>query len=129
MYRDEDWQIGERAYDRNHINKVLSEIKTNFDDMFDSFVDSGFQSIEIGEINYLPTPRLICSKVNEERNIQNSPGSKSLTMEFLMETENSLVSPVIDTIKTSTILTSNLINNPNGIGENSNYATTDNQNS
>jgi hypothetical protein len=92
----------------------------------DSFADSGFQPIEIGEINYLPTPRLVCSRVNEERNIQNSPGSKSLTMEFVFETTNSLVSPVIDTIKTSTILTSNLVNNPNGIGENANYATTDN---
>jgi hypothetical protein len=47
-------------------------------------------------------------------------------MEFVMETENSFVSPVIDTIKTSVILTSNLVNNPNGIGENANYATTDN---
>ena len=92
----------------------------------DSFADSGFQQVEIGEINYLPTPRIVCSRINEERNIINSPGSKSLTMEFLMETENSLVSPVIDTIKTSVILTSNLVNNPNGIGENANYAITDN---
>lgn len=94
-----------------------------------SFVDQGFQNVQIGQINSLSTPRIICSRENEERHITTTPGSKSLTMEFLMNTKNSLVSPVIDTIKTSTILTSNLVNNPNGVGESATYAITDNSRS
>ena len=43
-----------------------------------------------------------------------------------MNTNNSLVSPVIDLVKTNVILTSNLVNSPNGIGDNSTYATSDN---
>lgn len=92
-----------------------------------SFSDLGFEDISIGRINLLPTPRVVCSKVNEEKNIGTlSPGSKSLTMEMLMKTNNSLVSPVIDLIRTNVVLTSNLVNNPNGIGDNSTYATSDN---
>ncbi len=41
-------------------------------------------------------------------------------MEFLMSSEDSRVSPVIDTIRTSVVLTSCLINSP--IAENSSYA-------
>jgi hypothetical protein len=91
-----------------------------------SFTDLGFETVELNEINYLPTPRLICSKENEIRNITNSPGSKSFTMEFLMNSTDSKVSPVIDTIKTAVVLTSNLVNSPNGIGESSTYADDDN---
>jgi len=92
-----------------------------------SFTDLGFEDVSIGEINLLSSPRFVCSKVNEEKNIGTlSPGSKSLTMEILMNTNNSLVSPVIDLVKTNVILTSNLVNNPNGIGDNSTYATSDN---
>jgi hypothetical protein len=86
----------------------------------------GFEPVQLGEMNFLPTPRVICSRENEERHITTTPGSKSLTMEFVMESENSFVSPVIDTIKTSVILTSNLVNSPNGIGDDATYATTDN---
>lgn len=42
-----------------------------------------------------------------------------------MRTDDSRVSPVIDTIKTSVILTSNLINAPLDVNENSNYADDD----
>jgi len=91
-----------------------------------SFTDLGYESVQINEINYLSSPRVVCSRENELRHITNSPGSKSLTMEFLMNSTDSRVSPVIDTIKTATILTSNLVNSPNGIGENSTYADDDN---
>ena len=90
-----------------------------------SFTDLGFETVELNEINYLPTPRIICSRENELRNITNSPGSKSFTMEFLMNSTDSKVSPVIDTIKTAVVLTSNLVNSPNGIGESSTYADDD----
>ena len=90
-----------------------------------SFIDDGFTPIPINQTTYFANPKLICSEVNEQAFITESPGNKSLTMEFLMSTSDSRVSPVIDTIRTSVVLTSNLINNPLGIGENSDYANDD----
>ena len=90
-----------------------------------SFKDDGYQSITLDGTTYFETPKLICSDVNEQRFINESPGNKSFTMEFLMNTSDSRVSPVIDTVKVNAILTSNLINSPNGVNENSDYANDD----
>ena len=90
-----------------------------------SFIDKGFTSIPLNGTYYFDSPRLICSDVNEQEFITESPGSKSFTMEFLMNTSDSRVSPVIDLIKVSTILTSNLINSPVGVNEDSDYANDD----
>ena len=81
-----------------------------------SFVDSGYQQIPLNDTTYFSEPKLICSNINEERFITESPGNRSLTMEFLMTSSDSRVSPVIDTIRTSVVTTSNLINNPIGAG-------------
>ena len=90
-----------------------------------SFTDKGFTAIPLNSTFYFDSPRLICSEVNEQQFITESPGSKSFTMEFLMNTTDTRVSPVIDLINVSTVLTSNLINSPNGLNENSNYADDD----
>ncbi len=90
-----------------------------------SFVDSGFNSIPLTDTTYFATPQLICSDVNESRFITESPGNRSLTMEFLMSSSDSRVSPVIDTIQTSVITTSNLLNSPIGIQTASLYADDD----
>jgi hypothetical protein len=90
-----------------------------------SFIDQGFVDIPIDQTTYFANPNIICSEINETNFLNETPGSKSFTMEFLMNSSDSRVSPVIDTIRTSAILTSNLINNPLGIGENSNYADDD----
>ena len=107
--------------------KLRSFAGTSIGGNENSFTDLGFENISIGVINLLSSPRVVYSEINEEKNIGDlSPGSKSLTMEILMNTNNSLVSPVIDLVKTNVILTSNLVNNPNGIGDNSTYAISDN---
>jgi hypothetical protein len=90
-----------------------------------SFVDDGFTSIPINQTTYFANPKLICSEVNEQAFITEAPGNRSLTMEFLMNTSDSRVSPVIDTIRTSAVLTSNLVNNPLGIGDDADYANDD----
>ncbi len=87
-----------------------------------SFVDDGFEDISLTETTYFAHPKLICSDVNETRFIKNSPGNKSFSMQFYMTSSDSRVSPVIDTINVSTILTSNIINDPVGILTASNYA-------
>jgi Domain of unknown function (DUF4815) len=90
-----------------------------------SFVDYGFVSIPFDTTTYFDSPKLICSDINEQRFITESPGNKSFTMEFLMNTSDSRVSPVIDLIRVSAILTSNLVNSPIGVNEVSDYANDD----
>ena len=90
-----------------------------------SFTDKGFTAIPLNSTFYFDSPRLICSDVNEQEFITESPGNRSFTMEFLMNTTDSRVSPVIDLIKVNTVLTSNLINSPNGVNDNSDYANDD----
>jgi hypothetical protein len=90
-----------------------------------SFEDDGFRDVELNKINKFNSPRLICSVENEERLITTSPGSKSFELDMILTSQDSRVSPVIDTASVSVILTTNLINNPMGILENSNYADND----
>lgn len=88
-----------------------------------SFVDSGFEDLPLVGLKYFNTPRIIASPINESIFITEAPGNRSLTAEFLFTTSDSRVSPVIDVANVSLITSSNLINNPLGIGENSTYAT------
>jgi hypothetical protein len=88
-----------------------------------SFIDRGFEEIPLDSRTYFTEPKLICSSINEEKLITNSPGNRSLTFEMLLTTEDSRVSPVIDTINTSVTLTSNLVNSPNGVGDSATYST------
>jgi len=77
-----------------------------------SFTDQGFQPISLNSQNHFETPRMVASKVNEDRQLSDLPGNKSLTLEVLMTSNNSNVSPVIDLDRVSTVLTTNRINNP-----------------
>ncbi len=90
-----------------------------------SFTDKGFTSIPLDSTFYFDSPRLICSDINEQEFITESPGNKSFTMEFLMDTIDSRVSPVIDLMKVNAVLTSNLINSPNGVNDSANYTDDD----
>jgi hypothetical protein len=82
------------------------------------YLDQGFESISLKKSNYLTSPRMIASKVNETNDLSSLPGNKSFTMNMNLSTSDSRVSPVIDLDRVSVILTSNRINNPI-----SNYAT------
>ena len=75
------------------------------------YVDNGFESITLNEANYLDSPRMIASKVNEDEQLANIPGSKSMNLRIFMGTVDSRVSPVLDGQRTSVILTSNRVNN------------------
>jgi hypothetical protein len=74
------------------------------------FTDVGFESITINSSNYLDSARIIASKVNEDNKLSNLPGNKSLNMRLTLGTTDTRLSPVIDTQRISTILTSNRIN-------------------
>jgi hypothetical protein len=82
------------------------------------YLDAQFETIALNEINYLDSPRLIASKVNEDQYLTNFKGSKSLNMKLSLGTIDTRVSPVVDSQRVSAILTSNRIND-----EIENYAT------
>ena len=74
-----------------------------------SFINDGvFEDVILNEQNVFPTPRIICSKLNEDNELS---GNKSFTMECILTSESDNVSPVIDLDRSSLITTSNRINN------------------
>ena len=75
-----------------------------------SYLDEGFESIAIGEPNFLDTPRAVYSKINEDEKLNEIEGNKSLQMRLTLATTDSKVSPVIDAQRVSTILTNNRVN-------------------
>jgi hypothetical protein len=88
-----------------------------------SFVDAGYQDLPLNGRLYFQSPRIICSDINEQNFITESPQRKSFSMDILMSTNDERVSPVIDiNPPPSLILTSNLINNPIGLDTVSAYA-------
>jgi hypothetical protein len=74
------------------------------------FVDRGFEPITLNKTNYLDSPRIIASKVNETEKLSTLPGNKSMNLRVFLNSVDSRVSPVIDTQRISAILTSNRIN-------------------
>ena len=74
------------------------------------YAEVGFETININSANYLDTPRLIASKVNEGRKLTNIAGNRSLNMRLNLNTVDSRISPVIDTQRMSAVLTSNRVN-------------------
>ena len=88
-----------------------------------SFVDAGYQDLPLNGRLYFQSPRLICSDINEQKFITESPERRSFSMDILMNTNDERVSPVIDiNPPPSLILTSNLLNNPVGLSTASLYA-------
>jgi hypothetical protein len=74
------------------------------------FTDIGFEPITINAPNYLDSTRIIASKVNEDNKLSNLPGNKSMNIRFTLGTTDTRLSPVLDTQRISTILTSNRVN-------------------
>jgi len=75
-------------------------------------LDRGFENISLNKTNYLNSPRMIASKVNETNDLTTLPGNKSFTLNMNMSTSDSRVSPVIDMDRVSVVLSSNRINHP-----------------
>ena len=74
------------------------------------YLDTGFETITFNEPNFLETPRMVASKVNEDAKLASLPGAKSMNMRLFLNTTDSRVSPVIDAQRVSAILTSNRAN-------------------
>ena len=90
-----------------------------------SFLDQGVQTTTLGETTFLPTPRLIASKVNEDK-LTFFPKSKSIELSVDMNTADENLSPVLDVKNATFVYGRNKINNPIGL---ENYATDSRTNS
>lgn len=77
-----------------------------------SFNDKGFEGISINSNNFFDDPRIICSKINENQQLNNLPGKKSFTMELNLRSNDRKVSPMIDLDRVNIITTMNRIDKP-----------------
>ena len=77
-----------------------------------SFLDQGFEPIQLNTENQLTTPRLVCSKVNENEYLNNIDRNKSFTTAIEFKTSDESVSPVINLRRAQTEFRSNRLNNP-----------------
>ena len=86
---------------------------TSVDGTETSFVDQGFQSVALNDVNYFSTPRLVASRLNETNLLSSNTNSKSLTLGITLATNNTNLSPVIDTSEAATfVFGRNRINKP-----------------
>ena len=76
------------------------------------YVDKGFEGISIGQNNYMSSPRIVASNINQTNNLTTLPGNKSLNMRVNLTTTDSKLSPIIDTQRMSVIFASNRVNAP-----------------
>ena len=72
-----------------------------------SFQDLGFEDVSFNGSTTFDTPRMIASRINEENQLTALPGNKSFTMELVLNTENTNLSPAVDVEKLSVITTTN----------------------
>ena len=77
------------------------------------FINKGNESIALDDINYLDSPRVIASRVNElnTSTLNVLPGDRSFNLSLRLLSGSDLLSPVIDTQRMNAILTSNRIDN------------------
>jgi hypothetical protein len=76
------------------------------------YQDQGFEDISLISDNYMSTPRMIASRINETTSLPTLPDNKSFTLNLSLYGATPAVSPVIDLDRIGVILTSNRVNNP-----------------
>jgi len=77
-----------------------------------SFLDNGFEPIQLNSLNALSSVRLVCSKENETEYLGNLPRNKSLTTGIVLNSSDSNLSPIIFLDTAFTEFISNRLNNP-----------------
>ena len=79
-----------------------------------SFIDQGFEAVQINEENEMSTTRIVCSQINETTRLTALPKNRSLTVGVSMsrDPEDSNLSPAIDTQTAFAIFGRNRLNKP-----------------
>lgn len=92
--------------------KIRSVSGTSIGGNESSFIDSGFEPVQLGKLNDLNSTRIVCSKVNESAKLTNLPRNKSFTTGITFSTTDKNLSPALFTDTAFTEFYSNRINNP-----------------
>ena len=71
-------------------------------------MDKGYENIALNQLNYLDSPRIIASKINEFDLLNNQ---KSFGLELTLSTTQPDVSPVVDLDSLNVVAISNLVDN------------------
>ena len=77
-----------------------------------AFIDSGFENVELNEVNKLSSVRMVASSVNETEKLSFLPRNKSFTTGIKLNTTDSNLSPIIYTDTAMTEFRLNRLNNP-----------------
>ena len=77
-----------------------------------SFIDQGFESVEINNQNILSSTRIVASERNETTRLTDLPKNKSFTIGVNLNSSDSNLSPVIDTQNAAIIFGRNRLNSP-----------------
>ena len=76
------------------------------------FQDKGFEDISLTSDNFMDSPRIIASRINETTSLASLPDNKSFTLSLNLTTNNPNLSPIVDLDRIGVILTSNRVDNP-----------------
>ena len=76
------------------------------------FIDQGYEPVTLNEPNILNTPRLICSRVNENTRLTGLPLNRSFTLGVKLETTDPNLSPVLDTLNATVVYQRARLNKP-----------------
>jgi hypothetical protein len=77
-----------------------------------SFVDVGFESVQLNNSNKLSSTRIVCSERNELARLTALPSKKSFTLGLTLSSADSNLSPVIDLQNGTVIFERSRLNNP-----------------
>ena len=77
-----------------------------------SFVDQGYENVELNQPNTLSSTRIVCSEVNELSKLTDLPKNRSFTLSMQLSTDNPNLSPIIDTQNGTVIYRRNRLNTP-----------------
>ena len=96
----------------NVVGQVRTISGSSIDGSETPYQDQGFEDISLTTDNFMSTPRMIASRINETTSLPNLPENKSFTLNLALETDSPAVSPIVDLDRVAMIFTSNRINNP-----------------
>jgi hypothetical protein len=77
-----------------------------------SFLDNGYEPIQLNSLNTFKSVRLVCSKENETEYLDNLPRNKSFTTGITLSTTDSNLSPIIFLDTAFTEFISSRLNSP-----------------
>ena len=92
--------------------QIRTVTSSSIDGSESPFQDKGFEDITLEGDNYMSTPRMVASRINETTSLTTLPDNKSFTMNLSFYGEDPTLSPVVDLDRIGVILSSNRINNP-----------------